>query len=597
MARQRIEDYALLGDTHTAALVGKDGSIDWLCLPRFDSAACFAALVGEPDNGRWCLSPTAEVTEVQRCYVGNTMVLSTTMTTADGGEVELIDFMPRADDFHRADIVRIVRGKRGRVDMALDLVIRMDYGRIVPWVRSDDGGITAVAGPDALHLDSPIALDSDNCATRGAFCVGEGDRVAFTLTWHPSHEARPSCQDVDKALEVTCRWWEAWATRTRYCKRWQEQVQRSLLTLKALTYSPTGGIVAAPTASLPEWIGGSRNWDYRYCWLRDAGLTLAALLRSGHREEAEAWRHWLLRAVAGEASQLQIMYGIAGERSLEERDLPWLKGYANSTPVRVGNGAAAQLQLDVYGQVLDVFHLSYANDVEPIADAWELQKQLLACLVEKWTEPDDGIWEVRSTRRHFVHSKVLCWVAFDRGVRVALQHGLDGPVEEWARIRDDIHMEVCARGFSQSMNSFTQSYGEERLDGALLMIPLMGFLPPDDPRVVGTVEAVQKHLTRDGLVYRYHWEPEIDGLDCPEGSFLVCSFWLVEALHMIGRLDEATALFERLLSLTNDVGLLAEEYDPHSGRHLGNFPQAFSHIGLVSAANRLEAQARGEPTA
>ncbi|KJS33965.1 MAG: glucoamylase [Rhodospirillaceae bacterium BRH_c57] len=596
MAGQRIEDYALIGDTHTAALVGRDGSIDWLCLPRFDAGACFAALVGTADNGRWKIAPRDGFDRVERCYLGDTMVLSTVMTCASGS-VEIIDFMPEAEDFHRADLVRMVRGRSGRVTMAFDLTIRLDYGRLIPWVRHCDEGMRAVAGPDAIHVASPVPLQGDNWHTVCEFDIAEGETQAFTLTWFPSHEPAPKPFDPDRLLDLTCAWWQAWADRGQHCTRWHGAVQRSLLTLKALTYSPTGGIVAAPTASLPEWIGGSRNWDYRYCWLRDAGLTLAALLRTGHREEALAWREWLLRAVAGEPSQLQIMYGIAGERMIDERELPWLEGYEGSTPVRVGNEAANQLQLDVYGQVLDVFFLTYQQDVEPVGDAWDLQKDLLADLVDKWRQPDDGIWEVRAGRRHFVHSKVLCWVAFDRAIGATERLGLDGPVEDWARLRAEIHAEVCERGFSKSKNSFVQAYDGEDVDAALLMIPLLGFLPPDDSRVIGTVEAIQRELQRDGAVYRYQWREGVDGMDHPEGGFLVCAFWLVEALCMIGRETEAEEMFETLLGLANDVGLYAEQYDPGEGRHLGNFPQAFSHIGLISAANRLDARTEKGPTA
>ncbi|MGC2854492.1 glycoside hydrolase family 15 protein [Novispirillum sp. DQ9] len=596
MTSQRIEDYALIGDTHTAALVGRDGSIDWLCLPRFDAAACFAALLGTPEHGRWKIAPDAEVTAVERRYLGQSLVLSTVMTCAQGS-VEIIDFMPKAEGFDRADLVRLVRGRGGCVPMAVDLAFRMDYGHIVPWVRHVGTEIHAVAGPDHLHLAAPVAFTGDNRHSRATFDIAEGESKAFVLTWFPSHHAPPEPQDPEQLLDATRDWWQRWADRSTHRTRWDGAVQRSLLTLKALTYSPTGGIVAAPTASLPEWIGGVRNWDYRYCWLRDAGLTLAALLRTGHREEAVAWREWLLRAVAGEPSQLQIMYGIAGERMLEERILDWLPGYEGSTPVRVGNEAVEQLQLDVYGQVLGVFHLSYRQKVEPVEDSWDLQKCLLEDLEERWRLPDAGIWEVRGSRRHYVHSKVMCWMAFDRALAAAHDFGLEAPVARWTAVRDAIHAEVCDRGFSARRGAFVQSYGGETLDASLLMIPLLGFLPPEDPRVVGTVEAIERDLGVDGLVYRYHWEETRDGFDHPEGAFLVCSFWLVEALTMIGRHDDAEALFERLLGLANDVGLYGEQFDPRSGRHLGNFPQAFSHVGLISAANRLAARADRKPTA
>lgn len=596
MACDRIEEYALIGDTHTAALVGRDGSIDWLCLPRFDAAACFAALLGTHEHGYWKIAPCGEVVHVERSYLGHSMVLSTVMTTADGS-VEIIDFMPKADDFDRADVVRMVRGRKGRVAMRLELAFRLDYGHIVPWVRHDGCNVHAVAGPDHLHLDAPMQLHGDNRLTCGDFEIAEGDSLAFTLTWFPSHQEPPEPLDAEHLLHVTRDWWHRWTERGTTCTRWHHAVQRSLLTLKALTYSPTGGIVAAPTASLPEWIGGERNWDYRFCWLRDAGLTLAALLRTGHSEEAVAWRQWLLRAVAGEPSQLQIMYGIGGERMLDERELDWLPGYQGSRPVRVGNGAVEQLQLDVYGQVLGVFYLTYQQKVEPIADSWDLQKCLLNDLEDRWHHPDAGIWEVRGNRRHFVHSKVLCWVAFDRALKVATEFGLDAPVERWTSARDTIHAEVCELGFNADRNTFVQSYGCDAVDASLLMIPLMGFLPPDDPRVIGTVEAIEKDLRIDGLVYRYRWHQTLDGIDHPEGAFLVCSFWLVEALAMIGREKDAEELFERLLGLANDVGLYGEQYDPRNGRHLGNFPQAFSHVGLISAANRLDARTKKGPTA
>lgn len=596
MACDRIEDYALIGDTHTAALVGRDGSIDWLCLPRFDAAACFAALLGTSDNGRWKIAPQDCPTHVERSYLGHSMVLSTVMTTPTG-TVEIIDFMPRAKGFRRAELVRIVRGREGRVAMTLDLSFRPEYGTVVPWVRHDGRDVHAVAGPDHLHLKAPVELSGDNLLTTATFEVADGDSLSFVLTWFPSHRSEPHAQDGEDLLVATQEWWQGWVARGHTCSRWHDAVQRSLLTLKALTYSPTGGIVAAPTTSLPEWLGGTRNWDYRYCWLRDASLTLMALLRTGHHEEAVAWRQWLLRAVAGEPSQLQIMYGIAGERTLDERVLDWLPGYCDSHPVRVGNAAVKQLQLDVYGQILSVFHLTYQQNVEPIADSWELQKRLLEDLEGKWHLPDEGIWEVRGEGRHFVHSKVLCWVAFDRALGAAEKFRLDAPLDRWRATRDAIHAEVCAQGFSAARNSFVQSYGSEDVDAALLMIPLMGFLPPEDDRVVGTIEAIERDLLTDGLLYRYRWRKSLDGFEHPEGAFLVCSFWLVEALAMIGRTTEAEELFEHLLGLANDVGLYGEQYDPRAKRHLGNFPQAFSHIGLISAANRLDARTEKGPTA
>lgn len=587
MPALRIEDYALIGDTHTAALVGNNGSIDWLCFPRFDAPACFARLVGDVDNGRWLIAPEQPAQAVNRRYLPDTMVLVTEFVTADG-VVELIDFMPRAEDFHRADLVRLVRCKSGAVAMRVEVRFRLDDGRTIPWIRYGDDCLEAVAGPNGLHLVSPLPLQGDNRCSGGAFTLRQGEGAAFTLTWFPSHEGIPEPQDPEMLLDLTVRWWRGWAGRCSFGGRWREPVMRSLLTLKALTYSPAGGIVAAPTTSLPEKIGGMRNWDYRHCWLRDAALTLTALLHSGYREEAAAWRMWLLRAVAGDPAQLQILYGIAGERTDEEREMPWLSGYENSRPVRKGNGAFDQRQLDVYGQVLDVFYLARCSDIEPSDDACALQMELIDALEDQWRLDDEGLWEVRCGRRPFVHSKVMAWVAVDRALWLMEKAGVDAPVERWRRLRDEIHADVCRNGYSERLGSFVQYYGAEWVDAALLMIPLVGFLPADDPRVVGTVERIQRDLCENGLVYRYRWRPEVDGLPEGEGAFLACSFWLVDVLAMMGRKDEAVALFERLLGLANDVGLFAEEYDPAGRRHLGNFPQAFTHIGLVTAAQRLD---------
>ena len=585
----RIEDYGLIGDLQTAALVGRNGSIDWLCLPRFDSGSCFGALLGGPERGRWLLAPAHGVRNVERRYRGRTLVHELDFET-DGGSVRVIDFMPpRGTD---PDVVRIVEGIEGSVRMRTELVIRFDYGSIVPWVRRLDGGrLVAVAGPDAVALDTPVETHGEDLHTVAEFTVSAGERVPFVFTWFPSHQGAAAPVDPERALVETCDFWNDWIGTCTYAGRWDEAVTRSLIVLKALTYAPTGGIVAAPTTSLPERIGGVRNWDYRYCWLRDATFALDALVENGFIDEARAWRAWLLRAVAGDPDDLQIMYGPAGERRLHEYEVPWLEGYEGSRPVRVGNGASTQFQLDVYGEVLDVLHEARRARLERSEDSWELQKALLANLERRWREPDEGIWEVRGPRRHFTHSKVMAWVAFDRGIKAVEDYGNDGPVERWRACRDEIHSEVLERGFDRELGSFVQSYGSQRLDASLLMIPLVGFLPPDDPRVVGTLEAVQRELQQDWLVQRYSHDPDVedvDGLPPGEGAFFLCSFWLADNLILLGRLEEAEALFERLLSLRNDLGLLSEEYDAESGRLVGNFPQAFSHIGLVNTALLLQ---------
>jgi GH15 family glucan-1,4-alpha-glucosidase len=588
-----IEDYGLIGDTQTAALVGKDGSVDWLCMPRFDSPACFAALLGGPEHGRWLLAPAGGVRRVERRYAGDSLVLETHFETDDGA-VRVVDFMPPRG--RAPDLVRIVEGVGGRVPMRMQLVIRFDYGSIVPWVRRIDGTLACVAGPDALCLRTPIETSGFELTTVAEFAVDEGDRVPFVLTWYPSHEPPPEEVDADHALRDTLAWWDEWGARLDYDGEWREDVARSLVVLKALTYAPTGGIVAAPTTSLPEWAGGVRNWDYRYCWLRDATFTLYALLASGFTDEARSWRDWLLRAVAGDPADLQIMYGAAGERRLTELELGWLPGYERSRPVRIGNAASNQLQLDVYGEVMDALHQGRRAGLEPNPTAWALQRKLLAFLEDGWREPDEGIWEVRGPRRHFTHSKVMAWVAFDRAVKAVENFGQAGPVERWKRLRAEVHDEVCRKGFDVDRGAFVQSYGSRTLDASLLMIPLVGFLPATDPRVRSTLEAIERELLSDGFVLRYPTDAEgsVDGLPPGEGAFLPCTFWLADNLHLVGREDDARRVFDRLLALRNDLGLLSEEYDPHAGRLLGNFPQAFTHVGLVNTAANLSPR-RGGP--
>ncbi|MGW3108664.1 glycoside hydrolase family 15 protein [Streptomyces sp. NPDC001100] len=585
----RIEDYALIGDEQTAALVGMDGSVDWLCLPRFDSAACFARLLGDEDNGHWRIAPKGADRCTRRAYRPDTLVLDTEWET-DEGTVRVTDLMPQR---HRApDVVRIVEGLSGKVTVRSTLRLRFDYGAVVPWVRRSDGHRVAVAGPDSVWLRSEpeVRTWGEDFSTLSEFTVEAGEKVAFVLTWHPSHEPRPVRVDPYKSLRTSVADWERWAARCRYDGPYRDAVVRSLITLKALTYRPTGGIVAAATTSLPEEMGGVRNWDYRYCWLRDSSLTLGALVTAGYHKEAEAWRDWLLRAVAGDPADLQIMYGVAGERRLPEFELPHLSGFGGSAPVRIGNGAVNQLQLDVYGEVMDSLWLARRAGLSPKPHMWSLQSILLEWLRAQWQQPDEGLWEVRGGRRHFVHSKVMVWVAADRAVRTLEEYAdLPGDLSGWRELRDAVHKDVCEKGYDPVRNTFTQYYGSQELDAALLLIPRFGFLPPDDPRVVGTVDAVQAALGHDGFVRRYDTAADIpvDGLPGDEGTFLACSFWLVDALHMTGRTKEARVLFERLVGLANDVGLLAEEYDPVAGRQLGNFPQAFSHIGLVNTALTL----------
>ena len=585
----RIEDYALIGDEQTAALVGMDGSVDWLCLPRFDSAACFARLLGDEENGHWRIAPEGADRCTRRAYRPGTLVLDTEWETAEG-TVRVTDLMPQR---HRApDVVRVVEGLSGKVTVRSTLRLRFDYGGVVPWVRRSDGHRVAVAGPDSVWLRSEpeVRTWGEDFSTLSEFTVEAGEKVAFVLTWHPSHEPRPPLVDPYKSLRTSVADWEHWAARCRYEGPYRDAVVRSLITLKALTYRPTGGIVAAATTSLPEEMGGVRNWDYRYCWLRDSSLTLGALVAAGYHKEAEAWRDWLLRAVAGDPADLQIMYGVAGERRLPEFELPHLTGFGGSAPVRIGNGAVNQLQLDVYGEVIDSLWLARRAGLSPKPHMWSLQGVLLEWLRAQWQQPDEGLWEVRGGRRHFVHSKVMVWVAADRAVRTLEEYAdLPGDLSGWRELRDAVHRDVCEKGFDPVRNTFTQYYGSQELDAALLLIPRFGFLPPDDPRVVGTVDAVRAALGHDGFVRRYDTAADtpVDGLPGAEGTFLACSFWLVDALHMTGRTKEARVLFERLVGLANDVGLLAEEYDPVAGRQLGNVPQAFSHIGLVNTALTL----------
>ena len=579
-----IEDYALVGDCETAALVSRRGSIDWLCFPRFDSNACFAALLGTPDHGRWLLAPATPVTGVRRWYRGDTAVLETELTTAEG-TVALIDFMPIRTGL--PDLVRMVAGRRGRVPMRMELVIRFDYGSVVPWVRRVPGGISAVAGPDGLLLRTDVPLRGEDFTTVADFHVAQGEEIAFDLTWFPSHADPGQELDPHEALRETETWWTEWSAKCTVTGPWRDAVMRSLITLKALTYRPTGAIVAAPTTSLPEQLGGTRNWDYRHCWLRDATFTLLALMSAGYTREAAAWREWLLRAVGGRPEQIHIMYGIHGERRLTELELPWLPGFEGSLPVRIGNAAHAQFQLDVFGEVLDATHQGWKMGVPHDENAWRIDTALASYLESAWSEPDEGIWEVRGPRRHFTHSKMMAWVAMDRAVKGIERFGLEGPLERWRAIRDAIHQEVCTRGYDAGQGAFVQFYGSPLLDASLLMMPLVGFLPASDPRVRGTIEAIERQLTRDGFVSRYRTKPEVDGLPPGEASFLLCSFWLVDCLELIGRHDDATRLFERLLSVRNDVGLLAEGYDTERKRLAGNFPQAFSHVGLINSALNL----------
>jgi GH15 family glucan-1,4-alpha-glucosidase len=587
---RRIEDYALIGDCQTAALVSREGSIDWLCVPRFDSGACFAALLGNPEHGHWKIAPIDGVRSVRRHYRGDTLILETDFET-DTGAVTVIDFMPIR--VHVPDIVRIVVGRRGQVSMRMEMLIRFDYGRTVPWVRRIDRGITAIAGPDMLSLHTDADLRGEDFKTLSEFTVSEGQRVSFDLKWYPSNLHQPAELDTELALAETERWWRDWSDRCNFEGEFREETLRSLITLKALTYGPTGGIVAAPTTSLPEKLGGVRNWDYRICWLRDSTFTLYALMESGYHVEARAWREWLLRAVAGRPAQMQIMYGLSGERRLTELEIPWLPGYEKSSPVRIGNAAGDQYQLDVFGEVMDSLHQARRFGIDGDNSTWRVQRSLMEFLESHWNEPDEGIWEVRGPRREFTHSKVMAWVGVDRAVKSAEQWGLDGPVDRWRSLRDEIHAQVCRDGFDEGLRSFVQYYGSKELDASLLMIPLVGFLPPDDPRVHGTVAAIESGLMTDGFVRRYRSDSEIDGLPPGEATFLLCTFWLADNYALMGRFDDARRVFDRLLAIRNDVGLLSEVYDPATKRLLGNFPQAFSHIGLVNTAANIRRSSSG----
>jgi GH15 family glucan-1,4-alpha-glucosidase len=583
--RPVIEDYALLSDLQTAALVHRRGSIDWCCFPRFDSDASFAALLGHREHGRWLLAPETPSDSTRR-YRNESLALETEWETHEGA-IRVVDLMPPREDAPK--IVRIVEGLAGRVTVRSEIVIRFGHGRIVPSLRRLDHAHVATAGPDAIVVRTPVASTAEDTAIVSTFEVRVGERVPFTLAWFPSHAACPPSIDADEALRETEAFWRHWSSRCSYVGPYRDAVLRSLVVLKGLTYRPTGGIVAAPTSSLPEWPGGERNWDYRYCWLRDASLTLLALIHAGYREEASEWRDWLVRAAAGDPDEIQIVYGVAGERRLPEWVAEWLPGFEDSRPVRVGNAAAEQEQLDVYGEVMDAMYQARRRDVGASLPAWELGRRVLGLLEQRWREPDEGIWEVRGQRRHFTHSKVMAWVAFDRGIKLCEEFGREGPLEHWRAIREEIHAQVCCEAWNDELGSFTQSYGSSQLDASLLLLPLVGFLPPEDPRIRDTLHAIQRQLSWDGFLLRYHTEEAepVDGLPGGEGVFLPCSFWLVDALALDGRHDEATELFERLLSVRNDLGLLAEEYDPRTERLLGNFPQAFSHIALVNSAVHL----------
>lgn len=591
-ARRPISDYAMIGDCETAALVARNGSIDWLCWPRFDSGACFAALLGTAEHGHWQIAPAGRTRCRQSRYRGETLILETDFECADG-KVTLVDFMPIRKERSASELVRLVIGREGRVPMRMSLALRFDYGRIVPWVtRLADGNLRAVAGPHSVYLTAPAATRGEDHRTVSEFQVAAGERVPFTLLYEASHLDPPGFCDPEDALRETEAFWSDWSSQCRYDGPWRDAVIRSLVTVKALTYRPTGGIVAAPTTSLPEKLGGTRNWDYRFCWLRDATFTLLSLINAGYRREAEAWCDWLLRAVAGAAAQVQPLYGIGGEHRSDEVELPWLPGYAGSRPVRIGNAAYRQFQSDVFGSVLDTLHEARCFGLTLHEASGGLQRELLKRLEQVWHKPDEGIWEVRSDPQHFVHSKLMCWVAFDRAVASAERFGVEGPVERWRELRSQIHAEILERGFNAERGAFVQAYGSEHLDSALLLMPLVGFLPADDPRIVSTVRAIERELSKDGLLLRYDTEKAEDGLAAGEGAFLACSFWLVDNMLLQGRRDEARQLFERLLSLRNDVGLLAEQYDTEARAQVGNFPQAFSHFTLIDTAYNL-AGARG----
>jgi len=581
----RIEDYAMIGDLGTAALVGRDGSIDWLCWPRFDSDACFAALLGEPEHGRWLIAPLDGAAKITRRYRPKTLILETRFETAEGA-VTLIDFMPpREND---SCLIRLVVGERGRVAMRGELVLRFGYGANVPWVtRCDEHTLRAIAGPDMVVLRSPVKLHGEHFKSVGEFTVSAGQTIPFVLSYSLSHRPLPEPVEADACLRKTEDFWTGWARKNQIECPWDEAVMRSLITLKGLTYAPTGGMAAAPTTSLPEWIGGARNWDYRFCWLRDATLTLLSLMNAGYYDEAHMWRDWLLRAAAGSPSQIQIMYGIRGERRLTEWEVPWLPGYEGSKPVRIGNAAHNQLQLDIFGEVMDALHQARKGGLADHEAGWDLQREFLKHLETIWREPDEGLWEIRGPRQHFTHSKAMAWVAFDRAIKSAEAFGLPGEIDRWRLSREEIHNDVCTRGYDSDMGSFVQAYGAKQLDASLLLLPAIGFLPAQDARIRGTVAAIERDLLVGGLVRRYDTETSVDGLPPGEGLFLACSFWLVDAYVMLGRHDEAVRLFERLLALRNDLGLLSEQYEPRAQRLVGNFPQAFSHLALVNSASNL----------
>jgi GH15 family glucan-1,4-alpha-glucosidase len=575
----------MIGDCHTAALVSKQGSIDWLCLPHFDSPACFAALLGTAENGHWSISPTEPIRAIRRQYRDGSLILETEFET-ESGSATLVDCMILREDM--PELLRVVVGTRGQIRMNLELVIRFDYGSVVPWVRRTDSGISAIAGPDMIKLRSDVELHGENLKTLSEFTVTEGQKISFDLTWYPSHVSEPPAVNVETAIQKTEKWWQEWSDRCTYQGRWRDAVLRSLITLKGLTFLPTGGIVAAPTTSLPELIGGVRNWDYRFCWVRDATLTLQSLIQAGYLDEARDWREWLLRAVAGSPSELNILYGLRGERRLTELELPWLQGYEKSSPVRTGNAAYQQFQLDIFGEVANTLYQAREAGLGPAKHArHEVVLALLEFLETGWERPDEGIWEVRGPRRHFVHSKMMAWVAVDRFVRSAEKGRFTIDIPRWKKLRDAIHEQVCRQGFDASMNSFVQYYGSKHLDASILMMPLVGFLEANDTRVKGTVKAIETHLMRNGFVGRYTQDPAVDGLPHGEGTFLACSFWLADNYELQGRHQEAVRMFEHLLEIRNDVGLLAEEYEPLGKRQLGNFPQAFSHVGLVNTAFNL----------
>jgi GH15 family glucan-1,4-alpha-glucosidase len=584
----------MIGDCHTAALVSKQGSIDWLCLPDFDSPACFAALLGTPENGHWSITPAEPIRAMRRCYRDGSLILETTFET-ESGSATLIDCMILREEM--PELLRVVVGTKGQVRMKFELVIRFDYGSIVPWVRRTETGISAIAGPDMIRLRSDVALQGENMKTEAEFTVTEGQKLTFNLTWYPSNQEEPAAVNVETAIQKTEKWWQEWSDRCTYQGKWHDAVMRSLITLKGLTFLPTGGIVAAPTTSLPELIGGVRNWDYRFCWVRDATLTLQALLHAGYLDEARDWREWLLRAVAGSPSELNILYGLRGERRLTELELPWLQGYEKSAPVRTGNAAYTQYQLDIFGEVANTLFQAREAGLGPARHSrHEIALAMLEFLETGWEHPDEGIWEVRGPRRHFVHSKMMAWVAIDRVTRSAEKGRFDIDMARWKKLRDTIHEQVCRQGFDAEVNSFVQYYGSKHLDASVLMMPLVGFLPADDPRMLGTVKAIESKLMRNGFVQRYTQDPEVDGLPHGEGSFLACSFWLADNYELQGRYPEAVRMFERLLEIRNDVGLLSEEYDSFEKRQLGNFPQAFSHVGLVNTAFNLTG-GTGQPSA